>query len=107
MTTENNTIKLTLELTPEQWALLRSAVFTQATKEEEEAIHNRRRLQNNPEDEYYSKYAKIHSESYLVIKEAKSQIDDAFKEQLDTYWHNVEKQGYKAIKEKLSITDEA
>jgi hypothetical protein len=106
MTTENNTIKLTLELTHEQWALLRKATFAQSKTEETEALSYRKLSKLRPNDEFYSNYAKIHAERYLVIKEAKEQIDNAFKEQLDTYWHNIEDQGDIDTREKLSITDE-
>jgi hypothetical protein len=107
MTTENNTIKLTLELTHDQWAVLRKAVFTQSQFEEKEALSYRKTSQIRPDNDFYSNYAKIHAERYLVIKEAKEQIDDAFKEQLETYWHNVEELGDQVIQAKLSITDEA
>ena len=108
MTTANNTIKLTVELTAEECAILRKAVFTQSHKEEEEAIHYRKRSSINPKDAFYSNYAKIHAERYLVIKEAKEKIDNAFQDQHNgTYWHNIEDQGDNDTREKLSITDES
>jgi hypothetical protein len=107
MTTENNTIKLTLELTAEQWAVLRKAVFTQSRQEEEDAIAHRKSSSAYPENTFDSNYAKIHAERYLIIKETKEQIDDAFHDQVNTYWHKVESQGDISIKAKLSITDEA
>ena len=108
MTTENNTIKLTLELTPEQWAILRKAVFTQSKTEENEALSYRKLSKRSPNDEFSSNYAKIHAERYLVIKETKEQIDNSFKDQHNgMYWHNVEDQGDTDTREKLSITDES
>ena len=108
MTTENNTITLTLELTPEQWALLRKAVFTQSQHEEKETLSYRKSSKRSPDNDFYSNYAKIHAERYIVIKEAKEQIDNAFKDQHNgMYWHEIENQGDNDTKAKLSITDEA
>lgn len=106
MTTENKTLKLTLDLTAEEWAILRKAIFRQSEHEEEEAIKYRKRSNLMPETVFYSNYAKIHGERYLVIKEAKDKIDDAFKNEHDLYWHNVEHEGDSDTKQKLSITDE-
>lgn len=106
MTTENKTIKLTVELTAEEWALLRKAVFAQSRKDEEDAMHYRKRLSSNTDDTYYANNAKLHAERYLVMKEAKEKIDDAFYDQLENYWHNVENQGDESMKDKLNISDE-
>ena len=106
MTTENNTIKLIVELTAEEWGMLRKAVFAQSRKDEEDAMHYRKRLARLTKDTYEANYAKIYAERYLVMKEAKEKIDDAFYDQLENYWHNVENKGDESMKDKLNISDE-
>ena len=101
-----NTIELTLKLTDEEWAVIRKALFTQSEKEEQEAIDYRYRAKRFEDTAFYSNYAKIHAERYMIIKEAKQKIDDAFSVGMDTYWHHIEQDGDASIKQKLGIADE-
>lgn len=104
MTTENK-IELTINLTDEEWSVLRKAIFTQSRHEETEAIEYRDRARRYPDTEHYSHYAKIHAERYLVLKEAKDKIDEAFHSGMDAYWHDIEEDGDASIKQKLGIAD--
>lgn len=101
-----NKIELTLNLTDEEWAVIRKALFTQSEKEESEAIDYRDRAKRYEDTAFYSNYAKIHAERYMIIKEAKQKIDDAFSAGMDTYWHNIENDGDASIKQRLGITDD-